>query len=240
MGIKESITWADITWNPVWGCRNNCPFCYARKFANRFYKKIADKEIKRLREQIISHLNENGIIEKIKNYEPMFLVSNFEREFPKNPSRIFVNSMSDIAFWEPAWMALVLEKIKKYPQHIFLFLTKEPLNKYYIKMNFYKNILKGVTITDNEMLTWSSEFDFLSIEPIQERILFDNHNIECLKGYKWIIVGAETGNRKNKIVPKKEWIEDIRLFCQDNDIPYFEKNSLREIVDRELIQEWPG
>jgi len=33
---KTKIDWCDMTWNPVTGCLNSCPYCYARKIAKRF------------------------------------------------------------------------------------------------------------------------------------------------------------------------------------------------------------
>ena len=37
---KTKIEWCDSTWNPVTGCLNGCPFCYAKKIAERFGKDI--------------------------------------------------------------------------------------------------------------------------------------------------------------------------------------------------------
>lgn len=35
---KTKIEWCDRTWNPVTGCLHNCPYCYAKKIAERFAK----------------------------------------------------------------------------------------------------------------------------------------------------------------------------------------------------------
>ena len=37
-GKKKSIEWALWSWNPVTGCKHNCPYCYARDTANRIYE----------------------------------------------------------------------------------------------------------------------------------------------------------------------------------------------------------
>lgn len=34
--LKTKIEWCDSTWNPVTGCRHECPYCYARRIAERF------------------------------------------------------------------------------------------------------------------------------------------------------------------------------------------------------------
>lgn len=76
---------------------------------------------------------------------------------------------------------------------------------------------------------------FLSIEPLQGPLY-----ITYLNGYDWVIVGAETGNRKNKIIPKKEWIERIVEQCKKYDIPVFMKDSLIPIVgEGNMLREFP-
>ncbi len=211
MGIKESISWADFTWNPVIGCKNNCPYCYARKMNARF------------------HFVENW-------NKPEWNNKNFEKSFPIKPCRIFVNSMSDIDYWEPEWMERVLGKIRKYPQHQFIFLTKSP--HIYENFEFSNNILKGVTNDKNNIST-NDYVDFKSYEPLQEDIIDRIGKIIYGPLPKWVIIGAETGNRKWKIIPKKEWIDKIVDYCKNNNIPLFMKNSLFDIMDGKLIQEYP-
>ncbi|WP_434510132.1 DUF5131 family protein [Desulfitobacterium sp. AusDCA] len=56
----------------------------------------------------------------------------------------------------------------------------------------------------------------------------------------WVIIGAETGRRKGKISPKKEWVHDIVRQCRDDaGIPVFMKDSLRELMGKEFVQEFP-
>ena len=56
---------------------------------------------------------------------------------------------------------------------------------------------------------------------------------------EWVIVGAETGRRKGKVAPKREWIEDIVNVCRKAEIPIFMKSSLADIWGELLIQEFP-
>ena len=58
--------------------------------------------------------------------------------------------------------------------------------------------------------------------------------------WNWLVVGTETGNRKNKIIPKEEWIEDIIDNCKLYDIPLFMKDSLIPIIGEEnMKREFP-
>ena len=144
---KTKIDWCDYVWNPVWGCLNNCEYCYARKLARRFWKKMYEKEWEHLDKQDLIENNSQLLIleENLKNYRPIFLDSNFNKSFPKKPARIFVNSMSEIYYWKEEWMERVLEKIRKYPQHTFIFLTKFP--EVYYDYDFPENCWLGITET---------------------------------------------------------------------------------------------
>ncbi len=232
---KTKIEWCDFSWNPVWGCLNQCIYCYAIKIAKRFWEYIARKEELYLNNT--KSLRNLELREKLYNFEPVWLESNFNKPFPKKPSRIFVNSMSDIDSWHPEWMKKVLKRIEDYPQHQFIFLSKNIL--IYNRYKFPKHCYKGITI-ENSWLGFNENIDFISIEPIQEDILIDYANETILKNYKWIILGAETGNRKGKIIPKKEWIDKIANFCKEKQIPLFMKNSLFPIMNGQLIQEFPA
>jgi len=60
--------------------------------------------------------------------------------------------------------------------------------------------------------------------------------------FSQVIIGAETGNRKEKVIPKKEWIDSlckqadefgIKVFMKDSLIPIVgEKNMRRELIWR--------
>ena len=76
--------------------------------------------------------------------------------------------------------------------------------------------------------------DGLSGKPFKEYWFKDR-----AREYEWIIVGAETGNRKDKIAPERSWIEHLASFCKDAGIPLFMKESLRELMGDDFRQEFP-
>jgi len=133
---------------------------------------------------------------------------------------------------------MVLRKIRRHPEHTFLFLTKDPRS--YENLSFPSNCWLGVTITTQaEMDTlgaylfgcsWEKDANlFLSIEPILEPIVL---TIEP----DWLILGAETGNRKEKVIPEHDWIYPLVF---DSGIPVFMKSSLQELWQMPLIQQFP-
>lgn len=217
--MKNKIGWCNLTFNPCWGCNNHCEYCYAQKMAKWLAKSTAITETFYLvRNKLINQdeieviLNiKNKIEKKIKNFEPVFLESKFNKKFPQKTQKVFVGSMSEIRFWKRDWLFRVFKKIKGYPLHTFQFLTKYPY--IYHRLEFPAKAWLGFTVTENKDLANGilhikklRDFSligkylyFVSIEPILEEI-----NPLDLIFTDWVILGAETGKRPGRVIPKKE------------------------------------
>ena len=79
---------------------------------------------------------------------------------------------------------------------------------------------------------------FISIEPMLHPIWEDE--IDMIRSTcDWVIIGAETGNRKGKVKPNKRWIMKIADACEMSSVPVFMKGSLREIMGSDFRQEFP-
>lgn len=163
----------------------------------------------------------------------------------KKPRTIFVCSMADLfGEWVPdEWIEQVFKACEAAPQHRYLFLTKNP--KRYVDL-YAKNILPigkgywyGTTVTSPEQPFFYSRVPddnphtFVSIEPIMGSF----GKIKDLPN--WVIVGAETGNRKGKVAPRKEWIDGIAEACKRYRTPIFMKESLRGLMGADFRQEFP-
>lgn len=234
---KTNIEWCDYVYNPVWGCKNNCPYCYARKIAKRFWNVIYKKEIEYNKNKNTYYKWLEDYLLGLVDFKPVFLDSNYNKKFPKKASNIFVNSMSDVYCWSEVWMKKVIEKIKNHQRHNFIFLTKKP--EIYLDYQFPKNCFLGATFTKESDFKFLYLLDFISIEPIQEKIDLSNFSIALSEKLKWIIIGMESGNRKDKIIPDLRWILEIFNFCYDKNIPIFMKDNLKDICDVGLVQEFP-
>jgi len=236
----------DMSWNPVWGCKNKCEYCYACKIAWRFADKMAKKEMKymdikpNLWPEFFQSLKDD-----LKNFHPTWLESNYVRKFPKKPSIIFVNSMSDPAYWKQSWYEKILKRITENFQHTFVVLTKSP--KIYKKYFFPHNTILGVSITKFDFLLYHIDniryLDSLpnkwliSFEPIQENILPFVLSLTNKLYFNWIHVGQESGNRKNKI---KATPEMIKPFYDIKDTAVFMKENIRGIYHPDLKKEFPA
>lgn len=255
MGIKTKIPYCDSTWNIVTGCLHGCDFCYARRIAERFgIKPFGYVEPTVLEEPII--------LQGKKEPYPLGFAPTFHRyrlDEPrrwKKPRTIFVCSMADLfGEWVPdTWIQEVFDACRKAPQHRYLFLTKNPKRFKEIRKNGIELPEKcwiGTSATVNADCTanypsklrhLSDNWDtitqwFVSIEPILER--FSKSSIENIATMDWVIVGAETGNRKEKVVPEKVWIDEIVEQCKESGTPVFMKESLRELMGKDFKQEYP-
>lgn len=202
--VKNSIGWADYTWNPVTGCKRSCEYCYARKIHNRF--------------------NNDASFSSIQ-FHPDRLQDPFKI---KKPSRIFVGSMSDIEYWSIPMVEKILYVVNKLPQHTFMFLSKNTTSymEPSLRLGWPQNTMHGLTveIPNNPVMANSIEKiaiyprPFLSIEPIAGGLYLPIH-----QKIELVIVGAETGKRKNKIIPEKDWIHSISDHVPADKI-YWKKN----------------
>lgn len=255
---KTKIEYVDYTWNPVTGCFHGCPYCYARRIANRFKPKYPlgddciqpDDDIYEIRYK--SQSFKYGFYPTFHSYrlnEPVKV---------QKPSRIFVSSMGDLfGEWvHPRWIRDVLAVCEECKQHTFLFLTKNP--RRYIefikfkgevnRIDFPGNCWVGTTITNQKdaderlplLCKSKASVKFVSYEPMMGRV---DISLWTVSGYEeppfddvidWVIIGAMTG--PGAIKPKPEWIESIIKQCRDAGVPLFIKDNVRWPVK---IQEFP-
>jgi protein gp37 len=97
----------------------------------------------------------------------------------------------------------------------------------------------GSTVTtESETFWWSNIHNsFVSIEPMRGPF----EALESpVKKTDWVIMGAETGPRKNKVLPERDWLEAVIKNCRATDTPVFLKNNLADIWGGPLTQEWPN
>ena len=180
---KTAIEWCDVSWNPVTGCKHGCPYCYARKIAERFKGSKAWPE----------------------GFEPMFHKERIDDSMTmKKPQTIFVCSMADLfGEWVPAeWIWRVFEAMDKTPMHTYIMLTKNPTKMARFApergdepRGIQKNWWFGASVTcredtrriDNLQTRMPGSNLFISFEPL----LGDPGPLD-LTGIKQVIIGAQT------------------------------------------------
>lgn len=249
MGYKTKIDWCDTSWNPVTGCLHGCEYCYARRMVERFGGMAPDNECHVLDER--NHDTRGKVDPYPFGFTPTF--HRYRLNDPKKwsePRTIFVCSMADLfGDWVPdEWIQEVFAACAVAPQHRYLFLTKNPARYGELaaagKLPKKRNHWYGITATDHQMAEacfrhipngWDGYNIFLSAEPLHGEI-----NIPALNSWpKWVIFGAETGNRKGKVIPEKSWIDSAVQMCRNIGAAVFMKESLRQIMGDDFVQEYP-
>ncbi len=217
------IEWVKgCTWNPLTGCENGCPFCYARRFAYRLRGRYGYPED--------------------DPFRPTFHPDRLHEPEGEEGRRIFAVSMGDIFSRgvRPEWVQAVFQVIRETPQHRYFMLTKNP--ERWAGWTPPENLWCGVSITSADdigrLLSLTTYLEkkatgrmFVSVEPL----LGDLGSLFSLTHISWVIIGAETGGRKGRVVPELAWIERIVTEAKRHGIPVFMKDSLRPLPGIEAI-----
>lgn len=267
MGQHTKIDWCDASWNPVTGCYHKCAYCYARRIANRFGVQKASTSGAEMKLHVLDEAVVTDGSKKEPypfGFEPT--LHRYRLEEPqqwKKPRNIFVCSMADLfGEWVPdSWMRDVIDACYAAPWHRYLFLTKNP-ERYDDAIEYLETDVKdstvaeppemwfGATVTNDEQLerAYASGATWVSIEPmltdlcVQEAFCafyYTPGGEAETKRWQWVVIGAETGNRKDKVVPKREWVEKIVAECDKWGTPVFMKASLRDMMGDDFRQEYP-
>ena len=211
MATLSKIEWTETTWNPVTGCTKisyGCKHCYAERMS----KRLQAMGMEKYRQGFEVVVHESVLQEPLKW---------------KNPSLVFVNSMSDL-FHKAVpteFVQSVFGVMNEASHHTFQVLTKRPgrVKQIDARLDWAPNIWLGTSI---ESERWLDRLDrlkatgartkFLSLEPL----LGPLPDLD-VSGIDWVIVGGESGPGARPM--DAEWVREIRDNCVDSEVPFFFK-----------------
>ncbi|RJQ07714.1 MAG: DUF5131 family protein [Bacillota bacterium] len=194
--IRKTIGYADMSWNPVTGCRHGCAYCYARGIAKRFSRAYWSWG-----EDVAA---QNHAVNRWPgNPYPYGFVPTFhphrldEPKRRRKPSVIFAVDMGDLfGEWVPVeWIEPVLQVIRETPRHHYLLLTKNPAR--YAEFELPPNAWAGTTVAgddDGRRLldladaTWPPDRRWVSYEPA-----LGPFPTRLRVHIGWLVIGAQTG-----------------------------------------------
>jgi protein gp37 len=200
------IEWARYSWNPVWGCKTGCPYCYARDWAVRNSKDFADVKF---------------------HGERLTIPTNMGEPTGDGPGddKVFVCSMSDLFApyvmekekerekkKERTWHEQILKAVRESPAWTFIFLTKFPENL--PRDGWPDNAWVGTTVDCQTRVEGAvkafrkitAPVKFVSCEPLVEPITFHGE----LGVFDWIILGGQSpANGKEGRQPEWSVVESL-------------------------------
>jgi protein gp37 len=203
---KTGIEWTDKTWNPTTGCNKvspGCLHCYAEALTERFPQNFSQGF------KLTLHPER---LEQPKKW--------------RTPSRIFVNSMSDLFHKDVPldYLEKVFAVMRETPWHIYQILTKRDkrLLELAPKLEWSENIWMGVSV-ENQNYTpridalrqIPAKVRFLSCEPLLGPLDLNLQEIH------WVIVGGESGFQHRPMNPN--WVKDILCQTQKSKAAFFFK-----------------
>lgn len=245
--VSRGIEWTDYTWNPIGGCFHNCRWempdgsvadCYAKDTAEG----IASAAYPHGFEHHYFHLD--------RLTEPLSV---------KKPSKIFLDSMSDLmGHWVPDnEIALVFNAIDNAHWHTFQLLTKNPkrLLAFRNSHSLPRNLWIGASMPPDWM--WTSRVPmrtqgtmlhkaldtlaqlhnnvtWMSFEPLSWDVsdIVDQYPFTL----DWAVIGAATNGRQ-AYQPDPQHVESLIDVLDYQSVPVFFKGNLEWEPRRE---EWPA
>ncbi len=251
---KSQLAYCDFVFNPVTGCLHGCENCYAMSFLRRFSGDVrinkGSPQLSRITKDLYVLPNPfknstGGVIPSPAGTTPT--LHEYRLRMPaqkKKPANIFVCSMADLfGEWVPdEWIEKVFSACEAAPWHNYLFLTKNP-KRYDTLLQAgslpqYDNFWYGSTLLkpDDPIFSAKGYKTFINIEPLKTSFKGCNFN-----GASWVIIRVETGGKKSKIKPEREWIKEIISTCRKGNLHIFmvESQELREVWTECFVQEIP-
>lgn len=210
---NSSIEWAQWSWNPVTGCKHDCPYCYARDIADRFYPQKFEPS-----------LYANRLTAPANTKVPAKADTDIAFK------NVFVCSMADLfGRWVPReWIEAVLKSVRDNPQWNFLFLTKFP--KRLVEFEFPENAWIGTTVDCQARVKAAEEafakvkasVKWLSVEPMTEPLEFSRLDL-----FQWIVIG---GSSRSTETPEWrvpfDWWMPLHLKAKSIGLTVYHKDNL--------------
>jgi len=220
MAGGTTIEWTERVWNPLRGCSvltKECTNCYAMRLARRYSG--PGQAYEGLTQATNGGPVWNGIVRPVPK----------DLEKPlhwRKPSRIFVNSMSDL-FNErvpEVYIHRVFDVMRRAKWHQFQVLTKraERMLELAPRLDWAPNVWAGVSIGYQgtaykaELLAQTgAAVKWISAEPLIEAVEIP------LKGIHWVVIGGESGPGSRPM--REEWARDLIQQCRAAKVSVFVK-----------------
>lgn len=236
---RKKEPWVDCVWTPFSGCLRECKDCPAKKQVTRFSgdvrlqltgaKAYGDTEIRVLDSPFPSATPKRSID------FPYGMIPTFHRYRLDTPGKwkkgrnVLVCSLGDL--FESGVPDEIIQEIfgtcQKYPQHNYLFLTKNPMRyaslAYDKKLPQLPNMWYGTRVcsTDDGWFTSNEYSTFIVVDILQD---MQSSFISPMILQDWVIISKNTKNA-----------DEIVQCCNTNGIPVYMENAGIKRIPEKLL-----
>lgn len=233
---KTKVPWADYVWNPISGCLKGCKRCTAKKQLLRFSGDVrlhlADAKL--YKDTEIRVLDAPFPADKVGHYIdfPYGTVPTFHRyrinslSKLKRGENVLICNMGDLfGDWIPdEIIEAVFAACKKYPQHNYLFLTKDPVRYASLasekKLPQLSNMWYGTRICSSDDGWFTSPEYNTFVEIAEDNV--QSYFIQRMDCQDWII-----------IEPNVKQQDEIVQYCNKNGVPvYMTGTEVRQMPEQ--------
>lgn len=214
----SAIEWAQWSWNPITGCKHDCPYCYARDITQdpRFESAFPNGFAPTFRSNALNGPANTKVPKGAKS--------------DTRHRNVFTCSMADLfGRWVPSeWIESVMSTVRDSPEWNFLFLTKFPQRLAEIEIP--DNAWMGTTVdmqarvanAEKAFAKVGGKVKWLSVEPMIEPLRFDRLDL-----FDWVVIGgASPSSQTPAWRPPFAWIMDLVTQCRDAGCRVYMKTNL--------------
>jgi protein gp37 len=215
---NDAIEWAQWSWNPVTGCKHDCPYCYARDIA------LSQRMAKVYPNGFAPTFRSNALNAPARTKVPKDAAADTRHR------NVFTCSMADLfGRWVPAeWIDAVLGTVRDSAEWNFLFLTKFPQRMK--EFDIPDNAWMGATVdmqarvknAENAFENVGGKVRWLSVEPLIEPLRFERLDL-----FDWLVIGGASSSTQTPAWhPPYRWIEDLVRQADAAGVPVYMKSNL--------------
>lgn len=236
------IEWCNYTVNPVKGyCPMACPYCYARRMYDRFgWDKTIRIDLDAFHKGVnISNLKEpsrifvGSTIELFGDWvgeDNQMEIIDYAYKYSRHTLIFLTKQPQNLQKWSPfpenCWVGVSVTNQKMAESSVPVLMNAVDAKVRFVSVEPF---LEPINLSKLAIGLYLPERQPYYTSAFEDRYIFGDEGDAELKKINWLIIGAETGNRKEKppLSEVHKWAKEIIKAADEAGIPVFLKDNLQ-------------